>query len=87
MANPYAPKEDAPKREREGPLKKNKLLNKGPKEKINIYEQAEDLTEPHQVPTLDPQPPSQPQAQPAKQVNLAKTDELDLNAMLGIKKK
>ena len=40
IVNPYAPKEDAPKREKEGPVKKIKIQNKAPKEKFNIYEQA-----------------------------------------------
>jgi hypothetical protein len=35
--NPYAPKEDAPKREKEGPVKKIKIKEKAPKEKINLF--------------------------------------------------
>ena len=83
MNNPYAPKDDGPKREREGPVKKIKIQNKVPKQNFNIYEQADDITEPLSQPANIPEPVSQ---KPVYNPTLAKTDELDLNAMLGIKK-
>lgn len=42
-ANPYANAE-APKREREGPLKKQKPAQNIQKQNFNIYEQVEDIT-------------------------------------------
>lgn len=81
--NPYA--QEGPKREKEGRVKKEKIKNKGPKEKINIYEQADDITQPLSQPNSVAV--NEPLAEPLPTVNLAKTDELDLNEMLGINKK
>lgn len=67
-------------------MKKIKIQKSAaPKEKFSIFEQAEDITEPAAKNlSINEPPPSPPKpVQPA----LMKTDELDLNAMLGIKKK
>lgn len=59
-------------------MKKIKVQKPASREKFNIYEQAEDLTEPAvSKPVIVEEPVSQ------KPVNLAKTDELDLNLLLG----
>ena len=64
-------------------MRKIKVQNKAPKQNFNIYEQADDITEPLAQPVNIPELVNQ---KPIYNPNLAKTDELDLNAMLGIKK-
>lgn len=66
-------------RKKEGPIKKPKIQPVGQKQKINIYQQAEEAEGLNQF-------VNEPKKQPETKFNPVATKDLNLNDLLGVKK-